>query len=246
MRAMKMKPTLPMLTKPRPRLAPFGLIAALALGACAPSIDPAAKADIDRRVAALGAPHQSFPAPSGFVPMPFAAGQWTRHKLVDDKGQPSFMTYKVLSQEGEAFWLEIVTEQYAGRTLMKMLLAIPNRTDPSSMDIRAVSLKDKNGRVTNLDGPMLSLLRSSYQGVLSTLTMSWQGLPQEDATVPAGTFSGCFRAHTSAAWGPWHSENNSWSHAAVPLSGLVKSQGIDKPTSMELVDFGTTGAVSEF
>jgi hypothetical protein len=216
------------------------------LSACAPSIDPAAKADIDRRVAALGAPQQSFPAPSGFVPMPFAAGQWTRHKLVDDKGQPSFMTYKVLAQEGDAFWMEVVTDQYSGRSIMKMLLAIPNRMDPNSIDIRSVALKDRNGHVTNLDGPMLSLMRSSYQGALSTLVMTWQGLPQEDATVPAGTFAGCFRARTDATWGPWHTANTSWSHAAVPLSGLVKSQGIDKPTSMELVEFGLSGATSEF
>jgi hypothetical protein len=227
-------------------LARLSTLALALLSACAPSIDPAAKADIDRRVAALGAPQQSFPAPSGFVPMPFAAGQWTRHKLIDDKGQPSFMTYKVLAQEGDAFWVEVVTDQYSGRTIMKMLLAIPNRMDPNSIDIRAVSLKDSRGHVTNLDGPMLSLMRSTYQGTLSTLVVSWQGLPQEDAAVPAGTFAGCFRARTDATWGPWHTANTSWSHAAVPLSGLVKSQGIDKPTSMELVEFGLTGAASEF
>jgi hypothetical protein len=222
------------------------LLAASFLSACAPSIDPAAKADIDKRIAALGAPRQQYTAPAGFQPLPFAAGQWTRHKLVDDKGQPSFMTYKILSQEADAFWLEIVTEAYTGRTIMKMLVAIPNRMDPSSVDLRAVSLKDRDGRVTNIDGPVLSMLRSTYQSTLSTLTISWQGLPQEDAAVPAGTFAGCFRARTDAAWGPYHSANTSWSHAAVPLSGLVKSQGIDKPTSMELVDFGLSGATSEF
>ena len=218
----------------------------LVLGGCGPSIDPAAKADIDRRVAALGAPRQTYPAPEGFVPMPFAAGQWTRHKLIDDKGQPSFMTYKVLAQEGDAYWMEVVTDQYTGRSMMKLLVAIPNRMDPNSIDVRAVAIKDRNGRVTNLDGAVLSLLRSTYQGTLSTLVISWQGLPQEDASVPAGTFAGCFRARTSAQWGPWHSANNSWSHAGVPISGLVKSQGIDKPTSMELVEFGLQGAASEF
>jgi hypothetical protein len=223
------------------------LLAVSALtSACAPSIDPAAKADVDRRVGALSAPRQAFPAPAGFVPMPFAAGQWTRHKLVDDKGEPSFMTQKVLAQEGDAFWMEVVTDQYTGRTMMKLLLAIPNRMDPNTIDVRVVAIKDTKGHVTNLDGAMLSLLRSTYQGALSTLVMSWEGLPQEDAAVPAGTFAGCFRGRTDATWGPWHSANTSWSHAAVPLSGLVKSQGIDKPTSMELVEFGLTGAVSEF
>jgi hypothetical protein len=238
MRRMKIRLALPALVG--------ALVCSSVLSACGPSIDPAAKADIDRRVAALGAPGQAFPAPTGFVPMPFAPGQWTRHKLVDDQGQPSFVTYKVLAQEGDAFWLEVVTDAYSGRTIMKMLLAIPNRMDPASIDIRAVSLKDRNGHVTNIDGAVLQMLRGSYQGAVSTLVMSWQGLPQEDASVPAGTFAGCFRARTDASWGPWHSANSSWSHAAVPLSGLVKSQGIDKPTSMELVEFGLSGAASEF
>jgi hypothetical protein len=217
----------------------------LAVG-CGASVDPAAKADIDRRVGALSAPRQSFAAPTGFQPVPFAAGQWTRHKLVDEKGAPSFMTYKIIAQEGDAFWVESVIETYAGRTMMKMLLAIPDRMDPRTLDIRAVAIKDKNGRVTNLDGPMLSLMRSTFQGAVSTLIINWQGLPQEDAAAPAGKFAGCFKARTDASWGPWHSANTSWSHAAVPISGLVRSEGIDKPTTMELVDFGLTGAVSEF
>jgi hypothetical protein len=238
MRRMLMRPSLAALVG--------ALLCSSLLSACGPSIDPAAKADIDRRVAALSAPRETFPAPGGFEPLPFSAGQWTRHKLVDDKGQPSFVTYKVLAQEADAFWLEVVTDAYTGRTIMKMLLAIPNRMDPASIDIRAVSMKDKNGHVTNIDGPLLQMLKSTYQSTLSTLVISWQGLPQEDASVPAGTFAGCFRARTSAQWGPWHSANNSWSHAGVPISGLVKSQGIDKPTSMELVEFGMSGATSEF
>ena len=86
---MKMK------TKPR-AIAGAALGLVLFVVGCGPSIDAAAKADIDARVAALGAPKQTYPAPAGFAPAPFGVGQWTRHKLVDDKGQPSFMTYKVI------------------------------------------------------------------------------------------------------------------------------------------------------
>jgi hypothetical protein len=178
--------------------------------------------------------------------MPFAAGQWIRIKLVDDKGQPSFITQKILAQDGDAFWIESVMEQYSGRTITKLLLAIPNRMDPASVDIRAASMKDRKGRVTYFTGPLLSMMKSSFQSVVSTMTVSWQGLPQENASVPAGSFAGCFKGRTDAAWGPWHSSTTSWSHAAVPISGLVKSVGIDKPTTMELVDFGLTGAASEF
>jgi hypothetical protein len=227
-------------------LARLAVLGSLLLGACGPSIDAAAKADIDRRVAALGAPKQTYPAPGGFVPLPFAAGQWVRIKMVDDKGQPSFVTQKILAQEGDAFWIESINETYVGRTATKLLLAIPNRMDPASVDIRAAMVKDKNGNVTDFTGPLLSMMRGTFQGVVSTMTVNWQGLPQEDASVPAGSFAGCFKARTDASWGPYHVASTSWSHAAVPISGLVKSVGIDKPTTMELVDFGLTGAASEF
>ena len=77
------------------------------------------------------------------------------------------------------------------------------------------------------------------------LFISWQGQPQEDAAVPAGTFAGCYKMRTDASWGPFSTASMSWSHAAVPLSGLVRSQGLDKPTTMDLVAFGLTGATSE-
>jgi hypothetical protein len=232
--------------KIRASLAFLAVSLSLAAAACGPSIDAAAKADIDKRVAALGAPRQSYPAPTGFQPMPFAAGQWLRIKLVDDKGTPSFITQKVLAQEGDAFWIESVNETYTGRTITKLLLAIPNRMDPNSVDIRAASIKDHKGHVTDFTGPLLSLMKSSYQNVVSTLTVSWQGLPQEDVSVPAGSFAGSYKARTDATWGPWHMATTSWGHSSVPISGMVKSVGIDKPTTMELVDFGLTGAVSEF
>jgi hypothetical protein len=70
-------------------------------------------------------------------------------------------------------------------------------------------------------------------------------MPQEDSEVVAGRFSGCFKARTDASYGPWHAASMSWSHPAVPISGLVRSQGIDHPTTMDLVAFGDTGATSE-
>jgi hypothetical protein len=231
--------------KTTPLVLAAALLTTLAVG-CSPSIDAAAKADIDRRIAALRPPGQKYPTPTGFAPLPFQTGQWTQHKMVDDSGNPSFLTYKIVGEDAGAFWIETVTESYSGRTMMKMLLAIPNRMDPNGIDIRAASIKDKNGRVQTFEGPLLAMMRGSMKSMLSTLILSWQGLPQEDAAVPAGTFAGCFKTRTDAAWGPWHSSSTSWSHPAVPLSGLVKSQGIDKPHAMELVAFGLTGAVSEF
>jgi hypothetical protein len=87
-------------------------------------------------------------------------------------------------------------------------------------------------------------LKSTWQNLFGMLVATWEGQPQEDATVPAGTFSGCWKVHTEGSWGPWKASSLSWSHAAVPLSGLVKSQGLDHPTTLELVAFGTTGGTT--
>ena len=220
------------------------VVSSLGLG-CGPSIDPAAKADIDARVARLGQPKQSYGAPVTFEPMPIAVGQWTEHKLTDQDGQPAFMTYKVVGQENDAFWLEMVQDRYTGHTVTKLLMTLGDRRTPSSIVVRAVKMKDKNGRITQLQPEMLSFMGSLFQGAVSMLVISWQGQPQEDTVSPAGTFPGCYKARTDASWGPWKTASMSWSHPQVPLSGMVKSVGIDRPNTMELVAFGLSGAISE-
>lgn len=220
---------------------------ALAASACGPSIDPAAKADIDRRVSVLHAGSAAVPAPAPgmYAPMPFAVGQWTQYKTTSDKNEPSFLTYKIVGQDGNAFWIEVVNESYHGKSIQKILAAFGNRMDPGQVEIRAIIKKDEKGQVMETPPPIISMMQSTLRGAVSMLTISWQGLPQESATVPAGRFDGCFKAHTEAQWGPWHSVADSWSHPAVPLSGAVRSQGVDHPFTMELVAFGTSGAVSE-
>ena len=166
--------------------------------------------------------------------------------MVDDKGQPSFLTYKIVGEDAGAYWLEMVHETYSGRMVQKMLVAFGNRMDPAQVEIRAVKTKDTKGRVNELPPALMPMLQSTYKGVVAGLVIHWQGLPQESASVPAGRFDGCFRARTDAQWGPWKSVADSWSHPAVPLSGAVKTQGVDKPFTMELVAFGLSGAVDDF
>jgi hypothetical protein len=218
----------------------------LALAACGPSIDPAAKADIDGRMAALQSAGGTIPAPPSFEPMPLVAGQWSQYKMLDDKGQPSFLTYKVLGEEGGAFWIETLNESYFGRTAQKMLIAFGSRSDPSLIEIRAVVTLDKHGNINPMPPGMMPLLQSMFKGVVSALVINWQGMPQESAEVPAGHFDGCVRARSEAQWGPWKSTADSWRHPAVPLSGLVRSRGIDHPFTMELVAFGMSGATADF
>ncbi len=222
------------------------VLCALLVGACAPSIDPAAKADIDGRLAALREGATIVPAPPGFDPMPLSVGQWVQYKMIDDKGQPSFLTYKVVSQEAGAFWIETLHETYFGRTAQKMLIAFGSRTDPNQIEVRAVEMLDRRGSVSPVPPATIPVLQVTYRSVVEALAFTWMGMPRESATVPAGRFEGCFRARADAQWGPWRSLADSWRHPAVPLSGLVRSQGIDRPFTMDLVAFGTTGATADF
>jgi hypothetical protein len=222
-------------------------LAGLTLTACGPSIDYAAKASIDGRVAALQSTAGSpVPPPTTYEPLPLAPGQWSQYKMTDDKGEPGFLTYKILGQEGGAYWIEILNERYTGTMAQKMLISFGSRIDPSQLDIRAVVTRDRRGNVTEMPPAMLPLLKSTLNGILATMVINWQGMPQAPTTVPAGRFDGCFKSLTTATWGPWHSTANSWAHPLVPLSGIVRTQGIDHPFTMELVAFGMSGATPDF
>jgi hypothetical protein len=213
--------------------------------ACGPSIDSAARADIDQRIAAMAPSGAAFQMPLGLTPKPIVVGQWTQHKLVGEKGQPSLVTYKIVGEESGAYWVEVANESYYGKTVNKMLIAMGDRSNPATMEIRAVKMKDKKGQVTELQGPMIALMKSVFQSSVNMLSVSWVGLPQETVNVVAGPFGGCFKAVTDASWGVWHSSATSWMHPTVPISGLVKSVGISSPSTMELVGFGDSGATSE-
>ena len=236
-----------MRTLAKPLLLALASAVSVASSACGPSIDPAAKADIDRRVAALqpGASGVPAPAPGMFAPMPFAVGQWTQYKLVNDKNEPSFLTYKIVGQEGDAVWVEVVNDSYQGKTIQKMLVAFGNRMDPKQIEIRSIKMKDLKGNVTEIPPGVISMMQGLYRGAIAGLVINWQGMPQEPATVPAGRFDGCFKVRSEAQYGTFKSTADSWSHPSVPLSGAVRSQGVDHQFTMELAAFGTSGAVSE-
>ena len=186
------------------------------------------------------------PAPGMFAPMPFAVGQWAQYKMTDDKGQPSFMTQKIIGQEGgrglagigERELLGPDDHEDAGR-VRQPHGPEPGR-DPGGVDEGHQGQRERDPAAGDRD----DAVQLPGRGVVAD--HRWQGLPQEGTAVPAGHFDGCFKARTDAQWGPWRSVADSWAHPSVPLSGTVRSQGVDKPFTMELTAFGTSGAVSEF
>jgi hypothetical protein len=68
---------------------------------------------------------------------------------------------------------------------------------------------------------------------------------KEDATVPAGTFTGCAKISAEMTFAGMSQKTTTWFHPAVPLNGGVKGQSDDGKWKMELLDYGTSGAASK-
>lgn len=222
------------------------LLLATALAACTPSINQAAKSDLDRRMVAMTPSDRQVEAPTSQAPPPLAVGQWITVRQIDKEQRPSLSTYKIVGADGDAYWVELTIDSYFGSSGMRMLVAFGDRTDPGRFELRAAFTRDNDGNVNEAPPPLLSMMRSTFQPVLDSLVVRWNDLPQADAAVIAGRFAGCYHGRSTIAVAGMSSTSDVWWHPGVPINGLVKAVGVGEPTSSELVDFGFEGATSTF
>lgn len=228
------------------RAAPVALLTSvLAVGACAGGIDAAAKADLDKHIAQLAISEETFPPSDVYLPMAFLVGQWTQHRIIDDKGQPSLLTSKVVVQENGGYWVEFVTESYYGREVMKLFVELRTGRDPKGMEILSARVKKGNAPPVVIELDALDDVRRRYRGHLDLLAITFESDLKDDAKVPAGRFIGCFSTQTPGPWGPLDLPTTICSHPSVPLSGVVSAKPVGFPGTMELVAFGVGGAESE-
>lgn len=240
-----MRSTFTFPSRPLRAAALAALLGGLSLGACSPSVNQAYKASIDQRLAALASSGQRYEAPASAEPMPLAVGQWSRYKLVDDEGRPGFMTYKVVGEQDGAWWLEIVSESYVSRTISLALMDLGNRRDPSTFDVKQMKTKTDDNAVQELPESVVGLMRPLWKPMVDSLTVDWAQKPQEPAEAPAGAFDACYRVRASVAFAGSTWTSDGWSHPAVPINGTVKARGVDNRSSLDLVEFGLSGAQSE-
>jgi hypothetical protein len=233
-----------------PKLGLVALTVAAALIGCGPSIDPAAKADIDARIATLRARSITIPAPAAdtFESMPLAIGQWAQYKMTLPNGESKFLTQKIVGEEGGALLVEIVHDTYQGRTEEQLLVAVGNQRDPGKVELRAVKIRDAKGHLTTLSQTQLWVARTHLgpdniyweDAIGVSLVTNWQGTPQSSTAVIAGRFEGCYlRRASRQSW-----VFDAWSHPSVPLGGLVRKQD-NRGFVSELVAYGTSGAQSD-
>jgi hypothetical protein len=228
----------------------LALAAVLAgVSACGPTIDPAAQADLDRKLAQIQTSEETFPPSESNSPMAFNVGQWTEHRVTDDQGRKSLVTNKLVGQEEGGYWLEVINESAQGREAAKILVAMPTGRDPAGMEIRTLLVRKGNDQPTVVD-PLTGdpKIRARYRAALDLLAVPGEGDEKDDVRVPGGHFIGCYRIDTQGAWGPLQTPTDLCTHPSVPLSGVVRamSASATKPGLVELISFGVTGAESVF
>jgi len=219
----------------------FVLVSGAPIGGCARSVDRAAKADVDARIAVIRPPSNTIPLSDSPAPTPFSSGQWALYKLTRDGGPPSFVMYRILGEEAGAFWWEVESVSYTGRSGMRVLMTVGSPTAPLPIQIRAiraVMVRGKDGRMVTQPPSVLPVIQRTFAPAFSALVTDWKGLPQEAVNVPAGKFEGCFRRRSVTDWGGVHGVSDTWSQPAVPIFGIVSSRAINGAYDMELVAFG--------
>ncbi len=226
------------------------LVAAI-LTACGPSIDAAAKADVDARIAKIGDQAITIPAPQpGTVgPMPLATGQWAQYRLRLRDGEQELRTVKILEKEGDDFWYEVVEETYQGRTVVRLLVSFGNDRHHPHVDLLALKRRDPKGRIEQVSRRELSLpivTYDTYRSQLTAFVAPWPRLPQGTVVVPAGRFEGCNHETSTITLRRHEQVIETWWHPAVPLSGFVRLQDSSGAVDNDLVAYGTSGARSDF
>lgn len=186
------------------------------------------------------------PAPSQWKAAPLAVGQHCKYRIKKANGSVTTLEYKIVGKKGDAYWMEVDTSRSGKKTAMvQLLLTLPSRTSAKNVDVKGMRMK-MGGHVREFHGAMMRAIEKGTNKYLRGLTVpTLEGKPQEDKTVEAGTFKGCYKWHANQRFAGMREAGTHWNHPAVPILTLVKSE-LDDGGSIELVDYGMTGAKAGF
>lgn len=211
---------------------------------CGASVNPRLKSGIDAQIARLPSSGPAFGPPNRSGPPDLHVGDWSRYRDVNERGENSIVTLKIVGQEGSAWWIENTAETYYGRTVTLMLADLGNRTELEQIEVVRMLSKLDDSAPSEEPPMLIGMMSSLWKPLLAQLTVRWSGASQEDAIVPAGSFAQAYRRRLTLSFAGQHRTVETWSHPAVPIHGSVKSTGVDHKAQSELIGFGT-GATSE-
>ncbi len=190
---------------------------------------------------------KEYPAPSEYLPKPFKPGQWSKIRSVTAGEAPTETTFRVISQEGSAVWLEMETKLPAGTTISQALIELDPKMSLRPDMIKKLRVKLPTGQIQDIPDAILQTAAKPLIGQLSIQPFSEpEKAPRGDASAPAGNFKGCYIQEEERELLGMKIRMKTWSHPAVPIAGFVRSEGVSagKNITIELLEFGETGAKS--
>ena len=226
------------------------IAAALLLFGCGASSRPELKTKINSFFSTAGT--RDFGASRKFSgPMPYAVGQFVVHGVTEGKDKRSITRTSIAGREGDGWIFEFYTLTETQEGAMQMLVTgfgkAAKEIRPEDLDIKWVKTRDENGVIQTFEGPMLDMMKSMYKKSLSSLKIEDTAFTNGGSVrVPAGVFSSTLKYQSKSSMLGRTFTSTGYFHSSVPINGIVKSVSDDDSTTMELLSFGTSGAVSLF
>ncbi len=222
------------------------LFAAILMG-CGPSNSPVLLKKIDE--VAVKSSDKSFSVSGKFIhPMALKVGQWVSYvnKIGENK---SITKTSIVGKEDDAWIIENYNLTGKEEKTVQMCIKGMDKVNEAG-DIDAIEFVwikfIEDGKLQTIEGPMLSLMKGLYKNGLKSFAVKSEGsLDGGTVKVPAGTFAGCAKIKSEVSFLGSTKTSEGFYHSEVPISGMVKSIS-DENDTMELVDFGLTGAVKSF
>ena len=178
--------------------------------------------------------------------MVLKGGEWAVYRSLENGQVKGVIKMALVGKDGDAWIYEFVSytekDVVVIQEAVKGLDVMVQTGNPDKGEIVWIKMKDKDGKIQNLDGAMLGMVGNSYKGMITanaahSATGITAGGP---VTVPAGTFTATWKADSQVSSGKSSESGSAWVSTQVPLWHMIKAVGKNGHV-MELVDFGTTG-----
>lgn len=217
------------------------LLGVMFLVSCGASVNPQLKTKVDSQ---FGKSQQTtYAGAQKFMkPKPYVIGQYVVMGHTDSDGKKSITRMAIVGKQQGGWIFENYTVSDNQEGIIQMLIVGLEKAATSGniddFDIVWVKIKDEEGKIQTIEGPVLSMMKGMYKKGLAGATMKITrytdgGIVQ----VPAGIFKGTNVVDTEASFFGKTIKTKSWHHYSVPINGIVKTED-DDGNVIVLLTFG--------
>lgn len=225
-------------------VAHLGLLPLALTLACVPAANPL----MLQRTQTLAATRASHlvDAPASYEVPDWKAGSWILQRTTSD-GRVSVQHLSILRADASGVVIQNDTQDDQQRTITVTTYArMPRNAEEAGDLLISSTFKEGDKEPVTIDfrDPSSAMMRGMYKLVTISGPAFEEvpSLPKEDVVTPAGRFAAAVRHPSSWELGFMRQDLVNWWHPGVPVSGTVKAESTDGKFTMELLDFGWTGA----